>query len=228
MSTRFLTLGCCVAFCVGGSCQVNIGGDREPGYVKLDDANTVITIRASMAAAPAQVVARITSGGEAIDLQNGQSVSVNGVNLVGPDLKGEYSATITRSTEYEIVVNEPTRGVQNTTVFGPKDFAITAPAAGETISLANGFALTWTHPNPTGLQATIALSQSEANQVRIIGPVADTGTRTVTHADLSVFRQWPSLPIKLTKTAQVSSVAGFASAIINVELSLATSVVPGP
>lgn len=216
-----------VVLCTGLTCQIRLGdgGNGTSDYVKLSDATAGITITATTADSSAQVAATITRNGQPVRLQAGQAVSVNDVDLLGPDSSNQYTATVPRLSEYKIVVTEPTQGVQETRITGPADFSITAPATGATISLSDGFAMAWTNAD-ANLNATVTLSQHETGQVSVVGPVADTGALQITHQNLAAFGQWPSLPIKLTKTAKATSVKEFAGANVTIELSQSISVVP--
>jgi hypothetical protein len=216
--------------CAGVSCQVTIPDDgTDPGYIQLDRVTADITITAAMSDTSAAVSASLRRNGLPVILQNGQEISINGLPLQGPSLSGLYSLTVPRAAAYVIRVVEPTLGTNETTVQAPADFAISTPAAGQTVSLSGGFDLTWTNAT-TGLTTVAALTQVLTSvAVETLGPFPDDpGTRQITAANLMKFRQGADLSIKLSKTAQVAGIGGLAGGSVRVELSQSSSVVPGP
>lgn len=235
MLERAILLGVLSALCAGISCQINIPGDGDddpggvPGYVQLDRATVEMRITSTIADDDAGVSASIVRNGNTVELKNGQAVSVNGATLVGPGAGGLYTRSMPRAAAYVIRAVDPTLGTNETTINAPPDFAFTAPAAGASVSLANGFTLSWSNPTP-GATCTVRLSQTLANpQVETLGPFADdSGSLVVSAEDLIKFRQGADITIDLTKVTEVSPIEGFAAGTVRVELAQTRNVVPAP
>ena len=220
--------------CAGATCTIRFPGvDGNPGgsstYVPLDQADAVITLLQSADGAEADVTAALTRlFGQALELENGQAVSVNGETLTGPASDGTYRGSVDLADEYVVSVNEPTRGVEETTIGSPGGFDITAPAAGADASLS-GFALRWSNADAS-FDVLITLTQtlfgSEVTQD--FGPFTDTGTQSLDAQDLIDFRQGADLLITVTRVNERESIAGFSSGVLTVEHAVAVSVVPAP
>lgn len=235
MLKRILMVGLLIPLCTGVSCQISIPDDDDdnsggsPGYVQLDRATAELDIKAALPATTADVVMSIRRNGRDVELQNGQQVTINDLPLLGPRSDGLYYRTVPRAAAYVVRVTDPTLGSNDATLLAPADFAITAPTAGQSVSLANGFTLTWS--NPTAGHTTVAtLSQTLATPaVKTLGPIADdAGSVVVAPADLINFRQGADIALKLTKTASIAAIGGFAQASGRLELSQSISVVPAP
>jgi hypothetical protein len=183
----------------------------------------------TMASSSADVTATIRRNAATVKLQNGQEVTVNGVALSGPATSGLYSNSVPRAAVYVIRVAEPTLGSNETQVPAPPDFAITAPSGGQAVSLAGGFTLSWSNPSPN-VTYQLTLSQTlDTAATEVLGSFPDnTGSLEITAENLMKFRQGADITIQLTKVAQNSDVAGFASGTARVELSQTINVVPAP
>ena len=163
-----------------------------------------------------------------VEFDSGQSVQINGQVLAPAHGLGDYSVTIPVADDYIVTVNEPTRGVQSTNQAAPPDFAITSPTDGGPASLS-GFTVTDSNPD-ANLQVVITLVQSLFGQGRhlVVGPFADTGSRSFTAQDLAVFQQGADLSITVTKASRRSDIAGFASGKVTVERSRMVKATPAP
>ena len=62
----------------------------------------------------------------------------------------------------------------------------------------------------------------------VVGPFADTGSKSFTAHDLAGFRQGADLSITVTKTSRRSDIAGFASGQMTVERSRLVKATPAP
>lgn len=229
MLTRWFLLGCTLPFCLGVSCSIDFDDD-SPAYVQLDLATATMTISGTTESDTVSVRATIEHDGDPVELQNGQAVLVNSMELSGPNSDDEYTRTIDKASAYTVRVVEPTLGVQNTQVVPPSNFSITQPEAGGEVSLAGGFELRWSNADP-GLNVTVKLSQTLGTQrEKTLGPIAsDAGSLTITSADLEAFRQGATIAIEVIRTATTTDVAGFAEgSTAKVSLSNTTSVVPAP
>jgi hypothetical protein len=216
-----------LGFCVGVGCVVIDIATQIP----LNQADAVITISQLAGAADATAVAVITddshSPARTVVLSNGQAVSVNDHALSGPDTADEYVRTIPAAATYKVTVNEPTRGVEDTTIAAPGAFDITAPAAGSTASLS-GFTVTWSNPDPA-LTVRVRLTQTifGAERDQSFGPFTDTGSLGLGANDLRSFQQGANLLITVTRTKEVHGINGFRSGTLTAELSQTVTVSPG-
>ncbi len=212
---------------VSGSCS--FGGDFVLfTTAPLHQANGVITISEVQSSNNADVEAEITEGSRHVELEGTQSVAVNGTELSGPDSDGEYEATINGATQYTVTITEPTRGVEDTTIDAPADFAFTSHAEGDNASLS-GFTLMWT-PAEAGLKVEVRITQRilGRDHEETIESDEDTGTLDITAADLSVFQQGADLTLTLTRINEIDDVAGFATSLLQVRKSVSLSLTPGP
>ncbi len=239
MIKRVLLLGTTVALSMGVSCTVIPGGGggggepNQPGgggtTVTLDTASANIRIDQAVGATQADVTATLTdSSGRTLHLTSDQYVRVNDVDLVGPDPNGQYTATVAAASEYRVAAREPTRGVTETSIDAPADFAITAPPAGGAASLS-GFTVTWSLPN-TQTQVEIVLSQTifGSVQTETFGPFPDTGSRTLASTDLQDFRQGADLTIRVNKLNTLGQIAGFRTGTLSAGVDVSESVTPAP
>ncbi|MFH1748636.1 MAG: hypothetical protein ABIG44_16495 [Planctomycetota bacterium] len=221
-----------IGLCAGATCTITFPGDGNGGpgsYVPLDQADAIITITQTAAGAQAEVAARITDAfGFTVLLQDGQAVEVNTQALTGPGGDGYYRQTVPVANNYTITVNEPTRGVQDTTIASAAGFEIASPAAGATASLS-GFTVTWSHAD-ANLTVEVSLTQTLFGEVQTndLGPFADTGTLTLTDDDLIDFAQGADLHITVTRSIEQTGIAGFNSGTIIVQHAETIAVVPGP
>jgi len=235
MCSRFLLSAACVLWCTGVSCQVGFPGDDDnsggsPDYVQLDRAAVGMNIVSSLSDSTANATATIQRNGWPVRLQNGQSVSLNAQPLQETATPGQYSLSLPRSPAYLVEVYDPTLGSADTTVSAPADFAITEPAAGQNVSLANGFLLSWSAADPASTYVVTLTQTFNTLREKVLGPFPDdSGSRLITGEDLQDFVHGGSLDlrIQLTKRSQ-TAVNGFASGTARVELSQTVSVVPGP
>ena len=116
----------CVAagLCSGVTCTIRFpdgggSGGWSASYVPLDEADAVVTIYEREDDAEADVWARITGRlGLTLDMERGQSVSVNSLALSGAS-GGYYRRSVPVADSYTVTVNEPTRGVLDTTIGSP-------------------------------------------------------------------------------------------------------------
>jgi hypothetical protein len=238
MLKRVVLLGLSIVACTGVTCRISVpdgdgnGDGTPPGFTQapLDQTDATITIRQSVGASTASVAATITaSDGRNVILDDDQSVSINGVELSGPDSEGEYTATVDAASEYVIGVVEPTRGVEQTTVDAPAEFQITSPAEGGGASLS-GFTLRWSRAN-NRLQVRIKLSQTlfGTTSTSNFGPFIDTGSHRFDNEDLEpTFKQGADLVITVTKINTVTRIDGFSSASVSTRVSTTGTASPRP
>jgi hypothetical protein len=225
LTVLFLGAGCTIRIIPGGG-----DGDGLGGRVYLDEAVASIVIVQQVGAATASVTATLTDSlGRTLTLASDQAVRVNSVDLVGPNLEGEFTATVDAADQYEIQVVEPSRGVEDTTADAPGEFQITSPGTDGSVSLS-GFTLTWSDAN-NRLQARIRLSQTfEQTETHYFGPYTDTGSREFTVDDLEPFRHGGDLTLNImvTKINTTSNVNGFKSGTASVRLYASRTAIPGP
>jgi hypothetical protein len=194
----------------------------------LDDASAIVTIRRTAGQPQATVEASFTRGFANVNLTDEQSITINGedFNRTG----STFFASIDASSTYTLVVREPTRGVESTTVSEPGDFEITSPASGGTASLS-GFIVEWTNADPN-LQIEIRIAQTLLGDPKSlsIGPIGDTGAATITDAQIASagFGQGAPLTIAVTRVNEETNVNGFASGILQVRLTKSTTANTGP
>lgn len=194
----------------------------------LDEANAIVTVRRTAGQSQASVDASFTRGFANVNLTDEQSITINGeeFNRTG----STFFASIDGNSTYTLVVREPTRGVESTTVNEPGDFDITSPPSGGTASLS-GFTVEWTNADPN-LQVEIRLVQTLLGEPKSlsVGPIGDTGAATISDADIANagFGQGAQMTITLTRVAQSTTVNGFASGVMQVRLTKSTTVNAGP
>jgi len=217
--------------CTGVSCRIvpgdgGDGGTTDPTHPTLDETDAVIAIVQPAGSVEVDVTATITdSGGDSVELEGQQSVSVNEVELT--EAAGdEYTATIDASDTYTVAVREPTRGVERTTIDAPAEFVITSPADGGAASLG-GFTLEWSEPDET-FQVVIRLSQVLPGGTEVVdfGPFTDTGQRTFSAADLYDFGGGTDLVIAVTKINTLNRIDGFDSGELSVRVSATSTADP--
>jgi len=216
--------------CVGSSCDVSCSGMPllPDDNVELDLADCTLRITQGVGATEATVTATITDGnGRPVELAGGQTVSVNGQTLSGAGTDGIYTASVAVANEYAVTVNEPTRGVETTTIAPPADFDITSPADEGSASLS-GFTLTWSNAD-AGLQVTITLTQTlfGEEEQETFGPLTDTGSLVLDAGNLADFRQGANLLITVTKINERSTISGFNTGELLAERSETSLVSPG-
>jgi hypothetical protein len=227
-----LTLPGLIFSCVGvNNPPPDAGGTTStsgPLHLPLDQVNAAISIIHSPDDTTAAVTAHLTNNaGTAVVMQNGQAVNVNTTALDGPDGTGAYTAIIPRAESYVIKVNEPTRGVGDTTVNPPTAFTITSPTSQATASLS-GFTVTWSGAASSG-SARLTLDQAlspAVHQEFDIG--ADTGSHAFTAADLSSFAQGAPLILTVVRSRTQQAIQGFASSTVELDRQQQESLTPGP
>jgi hypothetical protein len=239
MLKRLALLCLSAALCTGVTCSISIddsgdgsgsGGGADVGglHTPLDQADATITIRETAGQRQADVRARITSLlGLTLDLTDGQSVSVNSEALTGPT-SGFYRRSIPVASAYTVTVEEPSRGVVDSTLASPGNFTISSPAERSTVSLA-GFALTWSNPDPT-FEVEIELSQTifDRQNTQDFGPLTDEGAVSFSDQGLRDFRQGADLLITITRTNRLDDVAGFRNGTLRIRSTQTLTVTPGP
>lgn len=210
-------------------CFIDLPGVPLPATAPLDQVDATITITQQSQAGDATVAVRMTdSQGRLIDLQDNQAVAVNGQAVSGPDARGEYGQTVVAAEEYTITVSEPTRGVEETTITAPDDFAITSPTAGSNVSLS-GFGISWTNAD-SALRVEIALTQTifATENTQTFGPFTDTGSLTLDNDDLRIFQQGANLIITVKRIRERVGVNGFNSATLTSERWQTVAATPAP
>jgi hypothetical protein len=202
--------------------------DGVPVIAPLDQVNGVIAVSQPAGGTSATAIARLTDGTDPVHLDTGQSIQVNGQVLDGPTSNNRYTQTIPAADEYTVTVTEPTRGVTQTTLARPADFTITAPAAGATASLS-GFTINWSGPDPE-LDVEVVVTQAifGGQRQQTFGPFADSGTLTLSGAELASFQQGAPLLLTVRKISERTGINGLAAGTLQVHLIQTVSVVPGP
>lgn len=204
----------------------NNGGGN--GSTTLDRTSAVIQIVQEAGSSSADVMMELRdSRGRLVTLNEDQSISVGGRELM-QDGPGALSATINAGNSYEIVVREPTRGVERTTISGPASFAVIDPPSGGDISLS-GFTLRWSNAG-ANRAIRVRITQDIFDEVRseTFSRDADAGELELDVADLSEFVQGADLVIEVTKIAETDSVNGLGSALVNIERSVRRTATPTP
>lgn len=225
MKRQFVFLAVALVCMSGQTCGVNVNVNTG---TPLDEANAIVTIRRTAGQPQATVDASFTKGFANVNLTEEQSITINGedFNRTG----STFFASVDANSTYTLVVREPTRGVESTTVVEPSEFEITSPGAGGTASLS-GFTIEWSNPDPS-LQVEIRLSQTLLGSPKStsVGPIGDTGMATITDAQIAQagFGQGAQLTISLTRVAQTTEVNGFASGTMQVRLTKSIAVNTGP
>jgi hypothetical protein len=217
-----------IGLCLGGSCTITFPGD-DTSRTYLDQTDAEIEITQVVGAAQAEVRATITDRlGRAVHLVSGQSVEINDVALGGPSAGGEFTADVDAAGEYVVRVDEPTRGVEHTTVVAPAEFAITSPAQGGGASLS-GFTLKWS-PADDRYQVQMTFSQTVFGLTQAVdfGPFTDTGSRAFNADDLKKFVQGADLSISVTRIHTVVNVAGFKTGTATAGVTTTVSASPRP
>lgn len=216
-----------VAFvCMSGQVcgvQVNVNTGTT-----LDDANAIVTIRRTAGQTQASVEASFTRGFANVNLTDEQSITINGEDFSRTG--GTFFASIDASSTYTLLVREPTRGVESTTIVEPGDFEITSPASGGTASLS-GFTIEWSNADPN-LQIEIRIAQTLLGDPKTlsIGPIGDTGAATITDSQIAGagFGQGEPLTIAVTRVQEMTNVNGFASGVMQVRLTKSITANAGP
>lgn len=204
------------------------GGGGSGATTTLDSATADITIIAESPTLARVYATFLDSRGRKLVLRGGQAVAVNGISLTGPDRIGSYVGTISASSDYAVEVTEPTRGITTTVCTPPPEFSILTPVANGTVSLS-GFTLAWDGID-VALESTITLVQTifEADRTASFGPFVDGGEQSFTAEQLNQFQQGAPIKITLTKSSRYTSVNGFASGTVKVQLQKTQDVTPGP
>lgn len=211
---------------VSGSCSFG-GGLILFTSAPLHQTDCTITISEVQGAADAAVEASVMDGSRYVRLQSDQSIQVNDTALDGPASGGSYDATIDAANQYVVTVTEPTRGVEDTIIDAPADFAITSHADGDGASLS-GFVLTWSNAD-AALEIELHITQRilGRDHEKTLSADEDTGTMNVSAADLSQFQQGADVTLTLTKIRETDSVAGFASGLLQARKSVSLALTPG-
>lgn len=231
MCKKLLLVLASLPLCGGASCNVTCGGVPllPDTNVELDLADCTMRIVQQAGANDATVSATIIDNhGRPVELAGGQSVSVNGHTLSATEINGIYTGAVVAASQYAVTVNEPTRGVETTTIAPPGNFDITSPADGNFASLS-GFTLTWSNAN-AALQVTITLTQTlfDDEERETFGPYTDTGSLVLSAENLADFYQGSNLLITVTKINEQNLINGFNTGALQVERSVSSLVVPGP
>jgi len=232
MRKIILLIVVCACFCAGASCSVSCDGSPIPWPnvdTELDRATCTIRIAENATGGTATAMAEITTAaGWPVELGEGQSVQVNGQPMAAAGDSGEYAVTIPAAGTYTVTVTEPTRGVQTTSQPTPPDFQITSPTEGGPASLS-GFTVSYSNPD-AALQVSIKLVQTlfGHEEQMVVGPLADTGSKSFTAQDLAEFRQGADLSIAVTKISRHDGINGFAAGQLSVERTRSVKAKPQP
>jgi len=225
MKTRILAILLAGLSAAGATCSVNVNVNSG---TPLDEADAIINIRRTDGQAQASVEASIRRGFANVNLTDEQSVSVNDVELMRSG--SLFFATVEAGSSYTVRVVEPTRGVNTTNVVEPGGFDITGPAEGSTASLS-GFTVEWSNSEP-GFFVEILITQNLLGEPKslLVGPLPDAGSQLIPDMQIASagFGQGAPMTIAVTRIAEDSAVAGFASGVMQVRLTKSVTVNAGP
>ena len=226
-----LSAGTCLGASCGLDCTVcgaNVIWPIPSTTIELDLTDCVLTITQTADAADAEAEATITdSWGLPVELEDGQAVSVNARALLATATGGEYARSVPAADQYAITVNEPSRGVETTTIDTPT-FTITSHDDGDGASLS-GFTLEWSGADAS-LEVEITLAQSILGDSKSaeVGPIADAGSHVFDAADLADFQQGADITVEIIKTHTLDAINGFNDGELSVTYSVTIGVTPGP
>lgn len=217
-------------FCFGFSCVIDLPNDgllpslRTP----LDQANCQMAIVQEPGSENAVVAVVLTTrGGRSLQLESDQSISINGKPLGSAENDGNYALTVPAADQYEILVNEPTRGISRTVIDAPVGFAVTSPADGTLVPLANGLKIDWSHPDDR-LKVDLQLSQLLLGTRRSANAEldSDTGTYTFEIGRLTKFGHGAPLTITIVKSREGILIDGFYDGQASVERGVSSEIEP--
>ena len=229
MTKRFCLLGFVLPVCVAATCTLS-GDIRFVSTDTLDVAEADITISQTGDGTQATVAATIRLDALTyVTLQGGQAVEVNGEELTRSSATGEYRGSVATAAQYTVTVREPTRGVQDTTITAPGDFAITSPVDSGSASLS-GFTVSWSNAD-AGLMVEVTISQRLFGEdlTLTLDPATDTGSVAVTAADIqdAGFGQGVNLTISVTKISELDAINGFGSGTLQSRFTQSITAEPG-
>jgi len=218
-----------LVFCVGG-CW-NFITFSFSGRTKLDLATCVMKIVSVAGSEQAEVTATITDDdGRAVVLKGEQEVTIDGDPLTPTATEGTYTQSVAAAAQHTVVVTEPSRGVEPTTLTAPFGWTITSPAEGEAASLL-GFTLNWSNANPSDrVKITITQTIHGSDKETTVDLGQDTGSYAFTANDLSEFgHPGNDLIITVTKINELDKLNGFNDGPVTLEHTETVALVPtGP
>lgn len=225
MRIRAIAILAAVMGAAGATCSVNLNVNSG---TPLDDASAIINIRRISGQAKASVEATIRRGFTNVNLSDEQEIAINGVELQRTG--SLFVASVDAATSYTLTVQEPTRGINTTNVVEPGGFDITSPSDGGTASLS-GFTVEWTNAQ-AGFLVEISITQNLLGSPKslIVGPLPDSGSLFVPDSQLASagFGQGAPMSIAVSRIAEVASVSGFASGVMQVRLTKSVTANAGP
>ncbi len=228
MTKRLCLLGLVLPVCVASTCTIS-GDIRFVSTDTLDVAEADITISQTGDGTQATVEATIRLDALTyVTLQDGQSVEVGGEELTRSSATGEYRGSIATAAQYTVTVREPTRGVQDTTISAPGDFAITSPEDGGSASLS-GFTVSWSNAD-ADLKVEVTISQRLLGEdlTLTLAEGVDTGSIAVTAARIADagFGQGVDLTISVTKINELDAINGFGDGTLQSRLTQSITAEP--
>ncbi|HWL94372.1 MAG TPA: hypothetical protein VNT79_12645 [Phycisphaerae bacterium] len=225
MIKRFSLLACVAVFCSGQICQVRVNPVTGS---PLSDADADFIISRNAEDSTARVEADITRGFAGVRLEDGQTIEVNGEDLVGD--RRDFDATVDASDVYMIEVTDPRRGTDVTDVPEPQAFEITSPGEGGDASLS-GFTIEWQGADED-LDVEVDISQRLLgdNLSLSLGPATDEGRLEISSRRIADagFGQGEDLTITVTKIRRTNDIRGFADGRAETRLSVSIDATPQP
>ncbi len=215
----------CALFCTGSDCT-DVDTDRSTPLHESDGDFDIVMFGDDGDAA---VSARISRGFSTIRLTDEQDIAVNGESLERNATNGRYEVTIPAADTYLIRVQEPTRGIDQSSFAAPSDFDITSPVDGGAASLS-GFDLVWTAE--PGAQVEVLITQDLLDDTKRleVDPVADSGMHTFEAQALAEagFGQGRPMTIALTRIVTHQGVAGLDEGEVTIRWTKVVEVDPAP
>ncbi len=215
-----------LTFCVGACCDfITFSYSRG---AKLDLATCVMKIVSVAGNEQAEVTAILTDDdGLAVELRGEQQVTIDGEPLTPTATEGTYTQSVAAAVQHTVVVTEPTRGVEPTTLTAPFGWAITSPAEGQAASLL-GFTLNWSNASPSDrVKITITQTIHGSDKETTVDLEEDPGSYTFTANDLSEFgHPGNDLIVTVTKTNELDKLNGFNDGPVTLEHTETVALVP--
>lgn len=214
----------CAAVSMGSTCTSSVVSTTP-----LHQSDAEFTIGMFEDDPEAAISVRVIRGLSTVRLTAEQDLAVNGESLARNSDTGRYEATIEAAATYVIRVQEPTRGIDETTVAAPDDFDFTSPVDGGDASLS-GFTLEWTAEAGALVEVLLTQDLLDDEKRLSLGPMADDGILELTAQQLTNagFGQGAPLTIALTKILTHDGVDGFDEAEVHIRWMKAIEVQPQP
>jgi hypothetical protein len=213
------------AFCLGSECSRPDGDGATP----LHETDADIDIVMFGDTGDAAVSARFVRGFSTVRLSDEQDVAVNGESLERNASTGRYDATIPAADVYVVRVQEPTRGIDESSFSSPNDFDITSPADGGDASLS-GFVLEWTVEDGALVEVLLTQELLDDTKRLEVDPTPDTGMHAFDAQALADagFGQGAPMTIAITKIVSSDGIDGFDEGEMTIRWTKVIEVAPAP